>query len=250
MITEIEHLQMPDWLKKDIFSFNIKEVLTDSLYYPCSHFDGKPVTHLMGNVYSFIYVDYGVSKDDFCNEVNNHGFDGYHTIYSESIGIDQLVPNGWNVHVTPDESEINRLEMGYIREWIKEPFCEWMIFERDTDKDETYNPKRFSLLFLCAEGAASYQALYLSNNIAPKILAIIRPGHGFGGNYTDFRNKDKILARSVFYNESKLPEYILIDSTSEPLWEEYAEAIWSTANYFTSMKLWKINKKSYYGNES
>lgn len=69
MIAEIEEIEMPDWLKADNFSFDIKKVLKDSLYYPASNFDGRPVAHLIGNIYSFIYADYGVTKDEFYNEV-------------------------------------------------------------------------------------------------------------------------------------------------------------------------------------
>lgn len=243
MITEIEKIEMPDWLQIDNFSFDIKKVLKDSLYYPASNFDGKPVTHLMGNVYSFIYVDYGVTKDEFYNEVKNHGFVGYHTIYNQTITQEMLIPEGWNVSLFPDYNEIHRMKN--MNTFIKKPFCEWMIFERDADKDDTYNPRRFSLLFMCADGAASYQALYLSNKITPKILAIIQPGHGWGGNYTDFTDRDKIFAKSVFHDFSNLPQYLLIGGygrgydNASALWEEYSEGVWHTRTSLSSMKLWR-----------
>lgn len=246
MILEIEELEMPDWLQNETFSFDIKKILKDSLYYPSSHFDGKPVAHLMGNVYSFVYVDYGVTKDDFYNEVKNHGFAGYHTIYNQTITQEMLIPDGWNVHISPDYNEIHRME--HIKSFIKKPFCEWMIFERDADKDDTYNPRRFSLLFMCADGAASYQALYLSNKISPKILAIIQPGHGFGGNYTDFRDRDKIFAKSVFHENSALPQFLLIGGYGSgylfdvAVWAEYSKEVWHTSTSLSSMKLWRKTK--------
>jgi hypothetical protein len=64
MINEIEIIQMPDWLSSVNFKFNINEVLKDSLYYPSSAFDGDPIKYFMGNVYSFIYVDYCNTRDD------------------------------------------------------------------------------------------------------------------------------------------------------------------------------------------
>ena len=115
----IAEIGMPDWIIADNFSFDLKKVLQDSLYYPSSNFDGKPVTHLMGNIYSFIYADYGVTKK-------------------------MLAPKGWNVQLSPDYDDINRMQN--FQSFIKEPFCEWIISERDSDKDDNYNPVRFSLL--------------------------------------------------------------------------------------------------------
>jgi hypothetical protein len=34
----------------------------------------------MGNVFSFIYADYGVSREDFMNAMENNGFRGYHNV--------------------------------------------------------------------------------------------------------------------------------------------------------------------------
>jgi hypothetical protein len=45
------------------------------------------------------------------------------------------------------------------------------------------------LLYIGGEGVATYQALYWSNKTAPKALAIIQPGTGFGLNWTDFREQ-------------------------------------------------------------
>ena len=65
MINELPLLDYPSWLKALTVEsmaedeFPLKKLLTDSLYYPSSAFDGDPVRHLAGNIYRFIYCDYG-----------------------------------------------------------------------------------------------------------------------------------------------------------------------------------------------
>jgi hypothetical protein len=65
-------------------------------------------------------------------------------------------------------------------------FARWFILKRDQELDDTHDPESFSLLYIRGEGAATYQALYIEQKILPSIVAIIRPGPGFGGNYGDF----------------------------------------------------------------
>ena len=243
MIKEIERMEMPEWLSQDRFNFNVNVVLQDSLYYPAAGFDGDPVQYLAGNVYSFLYVDYGVSREGFLERIQDpsYGFWGYRICHQESITENQLTPHGWTVKILPEttlQTNLNRFMLYKKDGVIQEPFCEWVIFERDRDKDESHGPKRFSLLYLGADGVAAYQAIYLSNNIRPKIIAIIQPGSGFGFNWTEFRDENEIFARSVFYNRNLLPDYIIhgwwytpLEQNNGPIWNEYAridsEPIWS-----------------------
>ncbi len=99
MIEEIEKLEMPEWLKKDNFNFDLHTVLKDSLYYPCACSDGSPIKFLMGNVYSFVYNDLGYSESDIKDVM--HGkqggpyyrpVKGYHIIHEEYISLERLIP--------------------------------------------------------------------------------------------------------------------------------------------------------------
>ncbi len=244
MIEQIEHIEIPDWLKTNDFKFNIKNVLEDSLYYPCAHFDGDPVKFLMGNVYTFIYVDYGVSKDQFLTETDQKGFKGYHIIYKQSINQEELTPSGWNVHINPNLNERSPNESFY-KDFINKPFCEWIIFERDPDRDSSYNAERFSLLYICADGAAAYQALYLSNNIKPKIIAIIQPGTGFGENWTNFKDPNKVFARSVFHSKDLLPDYKINGGCGKKnmydtsIWDEYNISVAKLSTGRANLSIWK-----------
>jgi len=177
---------MPEWIKNPA-EFDIHDVLKDSLYYPACGHDGHPVEYFMGNVHSFVYVDYSISRENLLEEIANKGFRGYRVIHQLPISESQLAPNGWRIRVTPDRAEYHHPD--HYSDVFEKPFAEWFIFERTEEYGEDHNPSRFSLLFICADGAAAYQALYLENRIAPKILAIIQPGEAFGCNWTDFTRR-------------------------------------------------------------
>jgi hypothetical protein len=239
---------MPEWLKKNSFSFSLDDLLPGSLYYPASGTDGDPVKFFLGNVYSFIYVDYGVSQKQLENQLISNGFRGYRIIHDETIQQKDIAPQGWNVRIAPDLSYEEK-RPDFFKDWIKPPFCKWYIFDREGNFGDAHNPSRFSLLFLCADGAASYQSIYLSNSHAPLMLAIIQPGHGFGGNWTNFEDRKAILARSVFHNEKKLPEFIVYGGIGgethykDPVWPEYSKHLGDVKRCHDDgrLTLWKKN---------
>ena len=110
MLKSIDAVNYPDWLKcdKNSFKFDIKNILQDSLYYPCSDFDGDPIKYLSGNVYSFIYVDHRRSEDELENELK-HGFKGYHIIHKEDILKEQFTLDE-RILGHPDDIEDRRWE--------------------------------------------------------------------------------------------------------------------------------------------
>ena len=228
MFSEVTNAEMPEWIKNP-GEFNIREVLKDSMYYPACGHDGHPVEYFMGNVYSFVYVDYSISRENLLEEVTNVGFRGYRVLRQLPISEGQLALNGWRIRVEPDGREYH--EPDQYSDIFEKPFAEWFIFERTEEYDESHNPYRFSLLFICADGAAAYQALYLENRMAPKILAIIQPGEAFGCNWTNFTNRGQILARSVFHGGNPLPEYLINGGIGRsefyraPIWPEYTEFV-------------------------
>ena len=59
---------------KDESPFPIRLLLRDSLYYPSSGFDGTPVKYLAGKILSFVYVDYGRTRDELHAELEERGF--------------------------------------------------------------------------------------------------------------------------------------------------------------------------------
>jgi hypothetical protein len=94
---------------------------------------------------------------------------------------------------------------------VRPSFAPWAILGRPPE----HGPERFSLLYVAGDGAATFQALYHGNRAAPAVVAVIRPGTGFGGNWTDFREPGRIFARSVLENPAGVPRFLLCEG-----WEE------------------------------
>jgi len=226
MLHQLPEITVPRWLT-DLSSaevmngpFPLRELLQDSLYYPSSGFDGDPVRHLAGNILSFIYVDYGHSRDEFVNALKSPGFRGYDLVGTRSVTERELTPNGWRP--TPP-TRADGAPSRY-HDWIKNPFCSWSLFQRIEGVPANHGPSRFSLLYLCADGVAAFQALYVANSAFPKVVAVIQPGHAFGGNWTDYTNPKQIFARSVLGNTGGQPEVLLYGGIGRR--DYYLESCW------------------------
>lgn len=234
MLHQLPEMYAPRWLTTmtgaDVVNgtFPLHELLQDSLYYPSSGFDGGPVKHLAGNFLSFIYVDYGHSHDEFVNALRMPGFSGYDIVATRSVTEQELTPKGWRPTTLPTRVDG---DPSRYRDWIKNPFCSWSLFQRRENISARHGPFRFSLLYLCADGVAAFQALYVSNSTFPKAVAVIQPGHGFGGNWTDYTNPDHIFARSVLGNPNGRPEILLYGGYGncgfyrEPCWSSHQEPV-------------------------
>ena len=226
-MTILEKASIPDWLAgltadsmtNDVFPLDC--VLAGSLYYPCSGFDGRPVQFLGQYIHSFIYVDYGRSINRLKEELASQDgcFLGYEILGQRSVNQHELTPNGWRIEVMPQPHERPRA-LSLI------PYCEWFVFQRKDEYDEEHGPDRFSLIYLSADGSAAYQALF--REITPRAVAIIQPGTGFGGNYTDFCDPNALFARSIRATGSAMPEILLNGGIGyryfyeEPVWpDEY-----------------------------
>lgn len=207
--------------------FPIQAILKDSLYYPASGFDGDPIKHLLGTFLSYIYVDYARSHDLLLQEIKGRGFKGYRMLGWRAVTRQELVPHGWTPQYPTREDGDPR--SGY--RWAKPPFCDWCVFERLPELSEEYGPYRFSLMFVGGDGVATFQALYLANHAAPRGVAIIQDGYGFGFNWTAFTNRNRILARSVMESPYGQPKVLLnggwsdINSYMHPIWPEYTKTI-------------------------
>lgn len=201
----------------------LQNILRDSLYYPSSRFDGDPIRHLGGNFHSFVYVDYGVTEDELNHQVADSGFMGYRKLFTRKVEKKELIPNGW----LPRRPDISDGDPMRARISSSSGFCKWHVFEREESFGKAHGPCRFSLLYLCADGVAAYQALYVGNKLSSNAIAVIQPGHAFGGNWTDFTDYEGILARTVIDNPSGRPNVLLYggygsrNSYSNPCWPCY-----------------------------
>ena len=233
MIPGIKRQEVPDWILQTdgTEKVPIRDLLQGSLYYPASGRDGDPVRYLGGLVHSFVYVDDSIEHDDMMKSLydERYKFKGYSLLGCRDVTKADLTPNGWRP-VPPGPGDGNPRNMGMFR---KAPYAIWSIHERNSDRDQEYGPKRFSLLNVCGDGAASFQALYHTNECAPDVVAIIQSG---GGNWTEFRDPSKVFGRDVLENPNGTPRFLLYggwgDGEYRPsCWPRYSEEIhhWSIA---------------------
>lgn len=237
MIAEIPNPALPNWLATlDQLAVAQKPIPLASLlngcfYYPSSGTDGDPMKFLAGNVHSFIYVDYGKKEQEILDRIERPGFCGYRVLARRCLRKEDLVPpHGWMPRSpTADDGDLSRVP----REAMANPWGSWWVFERLDGLPETHGPRRFSLIFICGDGVATYQALFHGNNCVPLIVAIVQPGTGFGGNWTDYRESGKIFHRSVMsLNQAGQPQFLLYggwgkkDHFPESCWPEFTELAW------------------------
>ena len=239
-----------NWLHKitaesmKTMAFPLQEVLTDSLYYPASWFHGEPVALLFSRripiprtIQSVIFVDYGHTKDELMDALNERGFAGYKQIGIRDITENELAPHGWTPTVIPQWMRTGRGPTSFYQKFIKSPFAVWIVFEREAGYTDEHGPERFSFLYLCADGVAAYQALYHKNKKKPIVLVLIKGGWGFGGNWTDFRKEQEIMHETVMHDPDCIPEYVLQDGGDTPdnnhgaYWSEYTELVGEGGDY-------------------
>ena len=121
MITDLPRQEMPDWLAaagEPLGNLPLLSMLSGSVYYPACRFDGKPVKHLAGNYHSFVYVDYGVTENDFlkrlhraskrangANDAITWGF-WYRLLAYRDVVPSELTPRGWTpIYPTPSDGD-------------------------------------------------------------------------------------------------------------------------------------------------
>lgn len=244
----------PDWLmelgenavRSPDQPLPLQQLLTDSCYYPASGRDGRPVQWLAGLVHSFVFADYAVRYDEFSNDIQGVGFAGYRIFAERKLERSDVVPIAWTppLRPTPADGRLSRLEK---MEQRCEPFGHWSVWERLPAYDATHGPARFSLLFFAGEGCAAFQGLYARTQVQPRVLAIVQPGTGFGGNWTDFRKEDGFLARCMKLVPQFPPPFLLYggwgrSGYEQPCWSSYTEELFAVRGS-TCARLWALDAK-------
>jgi len=206
----------------------IKEILKNSVYYPACYSDGGPVKFFNENlseygIQSFIYVDYAMSPETLTREQET--FAHYHVFACRDLQESDLITNGWNP--SKYEKFFSPEEITRQREVFKihginpsRAFGRWIVYERDEDASSIHGPEKFSFLYLCADGMATYAALFCENGIAPKVLAIIRPGTGWGGNYVNFYDPNGAFMK-IIRSGKKSPESVFFGDGLLETFEEF-----------------------------
>ena len=203
----------------------LDSLLDNSVYYPASGYDGdlirlfnKILTEK--GVNSFVYCDYESTEEKVISKAGLH-MRGYHVLAHRAVDVSELLgPNADSRYLLP----VGRCQKARRGDGF---FCHWFIFERDCSFAESHGPERFSLMYICAEGVSAYELLYSSRGIAPKCVAIIQPGEGFGGNWTDFHKVGAPLYQALKRNPGGLPEMIVNGGNWERDWDHgYENLSW------------------------
>lgn len=228
-----------DKITKENFneSFNIVDIVSDSVFYPASGIDASDIECLSNLSNSFVHVDYSTSEEVVELGLKNHfkGV-GYDLIGLKHIPELELFAKGLqpqNIGLNKHEKE--RLAIDFIhdryscRNFI--PFAFWAVYELNSNKTALVDGKikRFSLLHVGGEACATLEALYIGNKINPLAVSIISPGEGYGDNWTAFRDPECRLYQNLIHNyrinNATLPKFLLTNmglSDAEPcFWPEY-----------------------------
>ena len=228
-------MTVPKWLAQASCAsmrdqpFPQKEILRDSIYYPASHFanDGNPVKYLAGCVFSFVFVDRNtdddISRESLERELNDRGFRGYECIGRRHVTRDELfpfqrTPTPRSAMMTQYLDECRRGRLPSI--WSHTSFfCDWFVFERQAQYGRAHGPRRFSWLYICAEGVQTFLRLYVDNSLTPKAVAVIQSGWP-----ELFEDPDGLFARCVLDNPAGRPEILLLGGGGEL--DRYRESLW------------------------
>lgn len=189
----------------------IEELLKDSVYYPACGTDGRPIKycntiwrHL--DVNSFVYCDFDISEEKFLKDM--HNLHGYHVLAHRNISKEEYIPQDWSLELPgTDAHKYTYTFLGLTTDFL--PFAHWVVYERNENKGALHGPERLSLLYIGGEGLATFQQLYVSRHIAPKMLCFIQCW-GFAGNWTDFTNPQYSFAETIRRHCECTPEWICL----------------------------------------
>ena len=190
----------------------LDDLLRNSLYYPASRTDGRPIKlcntawRQLG-IDSFVYCDFDLSVREFLADTRT--MRGYHVVAHRRLDSSEYIPEGWQLEMVPEENANGRRR--YWDSFLgqggpKHEAC-WVVFERNADKSPAHGPKRLSVLYVCGEGLATFQQLYCSRGIAPKMLCFIQCW-GFAGNWTDFSACGAPFHRTLLKYRECTPEWL------------------------------------------
>jgi hypothetical protein len=160
-------------------------------------------------------VDYGITQSVLETELINHGFLGYENLFRSQLTERDLVPFVWeaSIHFRPD------YPLNYAAANLKkESYSFLQIMERKPEYDEAHGPKRLAILFLFADGIATYDALFCQARNKSEPFAVLLQDHGFGGNYDKF-GMGGLMERIALHTQIK-PTYLLVGEDSIP-WRDY-----------------------------
>jgi hypothetical protein len=222
-------IRTPHWLAQltNLDEFPLRKLLKDSLYYPNSGCDNRPIQFLGGFIHSFIYADsvsYG-SEGITLPLTESHPLSAYRLFLSRDVMLSELIPSGWQQKPQlPDNGDFSAL-------WspTTSPFAIWTVFDRLPEFNDSDGPARYSILHIHGDGDAVFDALYNAQQIQPDILVIAHSSIPHIAYRNSSCSTQQALARVALDNKGGKPRYLLheIDGwhSFEMYWPNYKECI-------------------------
>lgn len=220
---------MPGWLSAATPDHRppLDEVFgSRTVYYPGALSDGHPLKLFSAShaAHFFVYVDYGLSETEFKSGLSTGSRQmpmGYETLGMYPVGPEELAPAGWTSHL--DESDLRRgSKLRWVTDWMRSsgatPYAVLVVFKRTADYGDEHGPERFALLQICADGIATYAALFCQAGQRPP-WALVLQDHGFGGNYDRFGCGGYM--HRIAQRTDRHPDFVLVGSNTEP-WDEFS----------------------------
>ena len=183
------------------------------VFYPGSGHDGHAVK-VFGRdhvAHCFVYADYWAPEGSIRESLDDpiHHFKGYHSIARISLTIKDLITRPWQPHAAPGH------------EWAKphiEPYGFLEVLERDAEFGPDHGAERLAIIFLGADGHATYDALFCQGNPPKPPFAVLLQDHGFGGNYSKF-GRGGVMEKIAKATRSR-PEFLFVAENTKA-WEGY-----------------------------
>jgi hypothetical protein len=119
-----------------------------------------------------------------------------------------LTPHGWRPQFLPD----NYRDQRYFAN--AKPFALLVILERLPEFTDEHGGKRIAILFMAADGIATYEALFCQNGMQSTPFAVKLQDHGYGGNYDRFGRGGHLERVACHYKI--FPSFLLVGDNTDP----------------------------------
>ncbi len=196
----------------------IRSFLRNSLFYGASGLDDTPVRHCASRFRNFIYVDYSLNRQTVLQKLLHDGLGDY--VLAKEGDAKELPANlvlGRNWVGIPFLNFGNRA--GLSGTWpeimLQDPF---VLMAQLSGKSESNAHQKINFMFIPFEGSATYGLLFTRRHIAPRCVAHIRSGVGFGSNFSGYPSS---LGLKMTEERECLPRFILHDHLCRPGYGDY-----------------------------
>lgn len=184
------------------------------VFYPGCGYDGHPVK-VFGTAHAahcFVYVDNGLPKSSIENSLDHpfRHFKGFRTVVRRHLTEKDLSPESWQPHAAPRGGAVEVPEI--------QPYGFLEILERESGFGPEHGADRIAILFLGADGHASYDAMFCQKGQNPP-FAILLEDHGFGGNYSSFGRGG--VMEEVAKKSQRKPDLLLVAENTWA-WDGYS----------------------------